>query len=730
MLCLSHFEMPKTTLHLQQEVIRKSNEANSSALLEQRYIKLPVKSINRLSESTDNNHKILIHINNTSNHLNDKLKSTTESNPHILYKSGSVGPPPPLPKPPHCKSLGLSPKCCSLLFKHSSKPSSKPLPKPLPTPSPKLSPKPPPRPLTSHPGLSCSSASIMPRHKVQFSSINTSDTLSSPLNEDNVCNVSSNPTRETSLTASALNASNSASSVERNGSQSVQNTTPVPPLPSTSSTSGSCGADWNKSGAFISKPARGWLHPDQQIADTGIAYAVRYVGCLGINTSMKSLDFDTRSQIAKECINRVCELGRLKTPDKKRRPEKRITRMLADNPNMECAGADVNLVITSGYLHLTVIETGENIARHEMPNISFASGGDADTLDFVAYVAKDHRYGRACFVLECGGGLAQDVITTIGQAFELRFKEFLKRSPKSLSVNERLESSVANGSNSLNATNNLNQDTDTKNLPEDRDYYNDLPGKMPPEVPKGDAPDMAPAKEGSTIQRVAQTVPQAAPRTGLKKTSEQNSPNLIDLNIDIQEQNTGNSTQTTSTAQTESDCQQNERSEHQYVNCAAEASNDNQNKAEPLSESSTQLTPKDPFDMKPFNSALAEVLDTPANSAERVASHSKSSVISELEGEDWFHGPISRKDSETLVVKDGDFLVRESQGSAGQYVLTGMQSGIRKHLLLVDPEGVVRTKDKTFESVSHLINYHRNNGLPIISAESALVLRNAVFVKR
>jgi SHC-transforming protein 1 len=60
----------------------------------------------------------------------------------------------------------------------------------------------------------------------------------------------------------------------------------------------------------------------------------QYVGCLAINTSMKSLDFDTRSQIAKECINRVCESGGLKTPDKKRRPEKRITRMLAENPNM------------------------------------------------------------------------------------------------------------------------------------------------------------------------------------------------------------------------------------------------------------------------------------------------------------------------------------------------------------------------------------------------------------
>ena len=38
----------------------------------------------------------------------------------------------------------------------------------------------------------------------------------------------------------------------------------------------------------------------------------------------------------------------------------------------------------------------------------------------------------------------------------------------------------------------------------------------------------------------------------------------------------------------------------------------------------------------------------------------------------------------------------------------------------------VRTKDRTFESVSHLINYHRNNILPIISAESVLLLKRPV----
>nr|CAD7593388.1 unnamed protein product [Timema genevievae] len=263
------------------------------------------------------------------------------------------------------------------------------------------------------------------------------------------------------------------------------------------------------SASFISKPARGWLHPDQLINKEGITYAVRYIGCLEVNTSMKSLDFDTRSQVAKECINRVCEAAGLKTADKRRKVEKRVTRAIGDQPLMDFAGANVNLSISSMGLVLTALESGRVIARHEMPRISFASGGDTDTLDFVAYVAKDMRDWRACFVLECGGGLAQD-----------------------------------------------------------------------------------------------------------------------------------------------------------------------------------------------------------------------------LHKEAWFHGPVSRHDAEALLTKDGDFLVRESQGSPGQYVLTGMQSGIKKHLLLVDPEGVVRTKDRMFESVSHLINYHCQNELPIISAESALVLRCPVHKSR
>lgn len=80
--------------------------------------------------------------------------------------------------------------------------------------------------------------------------------------------------------------------------------------------------------------------------------------------------------------------------------------------------------------------------------------------------------------------------------------------------------------------------------------------------------------------------------------------------------------------------------------------------------------------------------------------------------EPWFHGAISRQESEALVVKDGDFLVRESLTTPGQYVLTGMQKSTRKHLLLVDPEGVV---SKIFSNKNSSINVCFSNHTSKIS---------------
>merc|ERR1719347_992416 len=174
---------------------------------------------------------------------------------------------------------------------------------------------------------------------------------------------------------------------------------------------------------------------------------------------MKVLDFETRSSIAKECISRVCEGGA--NNNRRRSADLKISSMLGDRVTLSRASSNVQLTITSLCLKLSDLDTGRVLHQHEMPNISFASGGDSDTLDYIAYVAKDGAGRRACYVLECGGGLAQDVITTVGQAFELRFKEFLKKSGQRPPPLGPLRP------------------------PDDPEYYNDLPGKGPPAQPGG-----------------------------------------------------------------------------------------------------------------------------------------------------------------------------------------------------------------------------------------------------
>eukprot|EP00057_Strongylocentrotus_purpuratus_P025025 XP_011679499.1 PREDICTED: SHC-transforming protein 1 [Strongylocentrotus purpuratus] len=137
--------------------------------------------------------------------------------------------------------------------------------------------------------------------------------------------------------------------------------------------------------------------------------------------------------------------------------------------------------------------------------------------------------------------------------------------------------------------------------------------------------------------------------------------------------------------------------------------------------------------MEPFNPEAAKQPSNPSagggGGASGLHPHDMAPPTNPLYNEEWFHGPMSRKEGEPLLSNDGDFLVRESTTAKDQYVLSGMQNGTPKHLLLVDPQGKVRTKDKEFDSVSHLINYHRNNRLPIISAGSAVHLKTPVVRK-
>lgn len=137
---------------------------------------------------------------------------------------------------------------------------------------------------------------------------------------------------------------------------------------------------------------------------------------------MRKLVHRTRSEVAKESIIRLCEAINIDRKTEKKRSDE-IRGMLEDEPNLMHSGADVQLCVTSTHLNVISRETQKIIIQHEMPNVSFASSGDEDTGDFVAYVAKDLKFGRACFVLECGYDTAKSVLENIAQAFQLRIQQ-------------------------------------------------------------------------------------------------------------------------------------------------------------------------------------------------------------------------------------------------------------------------------------------------------------------
>lgn len=430
--------------------------------------------------------------------------------------------------------------------------------------------------------------------------------------------------------------------------------------------------NWTNTGSFVNRPANGWIHPTEQLgADAGVTYSVKFLGSIVVLESMKSLDFNTRTAVAKECIYRICSViypkaafnKKFKQPNCLFFTQRSVAgEYLAESPDLQFSQIDVNFTVTSDSLSVIREDNGNLLYHHRMQTVSFASGGDGDLIDFVAYIAKDDD-GRKCHVMECVGGLANDVITTIGQAFELRFKQHLSEKPSPFTVPDRTEVSAVP----------LNQDSvrlDSPNQSEGVASSGWATPTLPPyqsprpyrPVPFGDSPGK------STVFDFGDT------------SAGFDSPLLRNRNIPVEHVRVGSAIYT-----------------------------------------------------KPYKPTTSRVempeSDSTDDAGVRVMSPRLASSAGNLPyDEPWFHGKISRQESEKRLLRNGEFLVRESPTSSGQFVLSGRHDGDTKHLLLVDPEGRVRTKDQLFMSVSHLINYHLYNGVPIVAVDVELLL--IVPVKR
>ncbi|XP_065276079.1 SHC-transforming protein 1 isoform X1 [Emys orbicularis] len=461
------------------------------------------------------------------------------------------------------------------------------------------------------------------------------------------------------------------------------------------------GDEWTRHGSFVNKPTRGWLHPDDKVMGPGVSYLVRYMGCVEVLQSMRALDFNTRTQVTREAISLVCEaVPGAKGAIRRRKPCGRSLNSILGKSNLKFAGMPITLTISTSSLNLMASDCKQIIANHHMQSISFASGGDPDTAEYVAYVAKDPVNQRACHILECPEGLAQDVISTIGQAFELRFKQYLKNPPKLVTPHDRMAGFDGSAWD------------EEEEEPSDHQYYNDFPGKEPP---LGGVVDMR-LRDGASVAQtpnhLGATLPVGQMSSAEHDTRKQHPPAQAPLHAgrDKYAPSAGPALRTDLF------------DDPSYVN-VQNLDRSRQASAASIPGTANGSAQRDLFDMKPFEDALRVPPTVPVGlpPAQLLAS-----MEEQLRREPWYHGKMSRKEAEKLLKVNGDFLVRESTTTPGQYVLTGLQGGQPKHLLLVDPEGVVRTKDHRFESVSHLISYHMDNHLPIISAGSELCLQQPV----
>ncbi|XP_061636230.1 SHC-transforming protein 2 isoform X2 [Phyllopteryx taeniolatus] len=491
------------------------------------------------------------------------------------------------------------------------------------------------------------------------------------------------------------------------------------------------GDDLSQKGSFIHKPSQGWLHPDKKIAGPGASYIVRYMGCIEVLKSMRSLDFNTRTQVTREAINRLCDAVPGGKGAWRKKAVNKALHSIMGKSNLRFASMSIAVNISIDGLGLLIPTTRQMLAHHPMQSISFASGGDTDTPDYVAYVAKDPVNQRACHILECSDGLAQSVIGTIGQAFELKFKQYLHSPPKTLTSLDRSFRTEEPA---------WGEDDDFS----EHDYYNSIPGKEPP---VGGVVDSRLRPSKSQLAHI-HTQPQsrAAQQMGSPAKREQAAHHASQLCYELHWETDATSG---SDGYLCADGQLpgiKDYEEHQYVNTQSLENLDSlaQGPDGQRGARGPDSPKKDLFDMRPFEDALKlheaggatavegggvqlpeDQWPSPPRRRAPVAPNEE-----QLRRETWYHSRMSRRDAEKLLVRDGDFLVRESTTNQGQYVLTGMHCGLPKHLLLVDPEGVVRTKDMLFESISHLIAYHLKNELPIVAAESELHLKQVVRRKQ
>nr|XP_027783494.1 tyrosine-protein kinase Fer isoform X1 [Marmota flaviventris] len=96
-----------------------------------------------------------------------------------------------------------------------------------------------------------------------------------------------------------------------------------------------------------------------------------------------------------------------------------------------------------------------------------------------------------------------------------------------------------------------------------------------------------------------------------------------------------------------------------------------------------------------------------------------------LAEQDWYHGAIPRIEAQDLLKQQGDFLVRESHGKPGEYVLSVYSDGQRRHFIIQFVDNLYRFEGTGFTNIPQLIDHHYTTK-QVITKKSGVVLLNPI----
>uniref|UniRef100_A0A8C1DEP6 Tyrosine-protein kinase n=1 Tax=Cyprinus carpio carpio TaxID=630221 RepID=A0A8C1DEP6_CYPCA len=97
-----------------------------------------------------------------------------------------------------------------------------------------------------------------------------------------------------------------------------------------------------------------------------------------------------------------------------------------------------------------------------------------------------------------------------------------------------------------------------------------------------------------------------------------------------------------------------------------------------------------------------------------------------LSEQEWYHGAIPRTEAQELLKQQGDFLVRESHGKPGEYVLSVFSDGQRRHFIIQFADNQYRFEGTGFPTIPQLIEHHYTTK-QVITKKSGVVLLNPVI---